>query len=833
MSTNQYYKKYASGGSFQNKKLDPGLTALQQRTQTQIKYLESQGRQITDQRNQHLEYLAKALDKEQDNREALYRFETEKQDVRRSALDQNHQTQINNLKLEAKEYENRSKMWAELSPTLSESFTKIATDVKGFIDTKNAIKEIKKHEADKTFGKMNTVHAKVIEKADVIGIANTQHAAYLEVARTGNPDAQVRLDYLSKVNQTRNPVLQEKLYQKIQEDFPGMETEFLSWLVYDAEIPVTKENVLSLYHFRAMEVMRQYGISPNSKVGFKLWRLFNSRGKTKEQQLTLQDRAYTIDKEVHDGGVNLVALSQPLSPADFEFNGYESAVKANDELANAEWIKIITNLNMKPIYTKNGFIEQDEPNTKDNIINWSVGLMVDYNDLDTFFEQIFGVNERNPDGFLIPGASRNSTKKTDRIFGKFPQTTKNEGLKAILAEEFSKQQKDVETQKAILNDGRLRERALPYLNKINSGYYKDNDEAFFNDWESQKGNKYSRDAFARLFGYKSDDINQDTLTSTIVQNYKAGNLAEVYTAWAARPNTEQVFNTYDPTSGQETKLNSLVRGLQDLAIAQGVPINKLDEKLKKYTSGLIDDIIERKDQAQTVHSSAQNMPDRALGYLLERFDENTGDAETRYAKAQEQLKEQLGISGVDVLKPTESGFRGSGQFRQKIGKSGTTNSVIFLAEAGQMFGDTSALEVDMVMEQTTDETRIADLTEFVRENIESDNPSISDQDIYKLVVHGTTSNPLLKHLMQDGHFTKSAGQTKTDFINSVQSLVDDKIVKQWGGENWCNHLSGKWSGIQTNDQRAIGVCARAIEYEFDTPAWKFLINPSLRDRLQR
>ena len=64
-------------------------------------------------------------------------------------------------------------------------------------------------------------------------------------------------------------------------------------------------------------------------------------------------------------------------------------------------------------------------------------------------------------------------------------------------------------------------------------------------------------------------------------------------------------------------------------------------------------------------------------------------------------------------------------------------------------------------------------------------------------------------------------------------LIKSTLIRQWGGEDWCNHILGAYSGTLTNDQKAIGVCARAIEHEFDTPAWEFLINPSLRDRLQK
>lgn len=45
-------------------------------------------------------------------------------------------------------------------------------------------------------------------------------------------------------------------------------------------------------------------------------------------------------------------------------------------------------------------------------------------------------------------------------------------------------------------------------------------------------------------------------------------------------------------------------------------------------------------------------------------------------------------------------------------------------------------------------------------------------------------------------------------------------------------MLGAYSGTLSNDQKAIGVCVKYIENQFETPAWEFLLNPSLQDRLQ-
>ena len=109
-------------------------------------------------------------------------------------------------------------------------------------------------------------------------------------------------------------------------------------------------------------------------------------------------------------------------------------------------------------------------------------------------------------------------------------------------------------------------------------------------------------------------------------------------------------------------------------------------------------------------------------------------------------------------------------------------------------------------------------------------PSISNEDLAELIKNGETDNRLLTHLMKKENLGKV---TKADFINSIKHMVDETLIFEWGGEDWCNYILGPAAGGLSNNQKAIGVCARAIEKQFDVPAWEFLINPSLKDRFKR
>ena len=813
MSTNKYYKKYASGGSFKNRQLNDGLRAMQQQTQIEIGGLQTQAEQLRQQRNEHMKSLDRKASKEADNRAELYKLEVElPYKLRGAALDRNHQTQIKSLQREAQEYKDRAKMWAQLTPTLSKTFAQLATDVETYINTKNAIKEFNIMDADGSIGRTEQLYAKVVNKADPIGIANTRFKEVSEVARTGNVDAKQRLDYLTNLNETRNPVLQQMIFNKIREDFAGIEQEFIGYLKKNG-VEITKNNALALYQFRAAEILRQYGISHKSKLGFKMMRLFSARGQTQEDQLTLKDDYKKYGDAAAKGYERIKSLTEPISPTDFPNKyQYDFAVRTQEEQRNAAWIDVVTNLNAMPVETKNGYKRPITVNTRDNIVNWAKDHIGAYQFVDDFLSEMFGVTENNPLGYLIPGAPRNSKKESDRIFGKFKL------LRGEMVELFEVKYAESEKVREKQTDTRNRIDASILQEKLNSGHYKNKPDEFWTDWENSNGNPHARQVFGDSLGYKGENINPNTLTSTIVQNYKAGNMKNVYSAWAGLPDTKQ-------------EIGFIVKDLQELATNQGVEVTQLDDEILKVVRSKIDLLIQRDNTNKTEHSTVVKKDKEALAFLLEHFrTNNVGTVFDRWEQAKAALDAKLGIVNGTPLPYDENGLRGSGEFLQKQGKSGATNQAIFVKDAGENFGNITGLEVELILEDTTGRNRLEKLKRIVTDDLTSNNPSISDQDIADLLRDGTTSNRLLNHLMKKENLKNT---TQTDFINSIKQTVDSTLIRQWGGEDWCNHILGAYSGNLTNDQKAIGVCARAIEHEFDTPAWEFLINPSLRDRLQK
>ncbi len=847
MSTNKYYKKYASGGRFQNRRIDDGTAAMEQQVKAELSGIRRAGEQVTKQRNQHLKSLDRKAQLEAENRRRVYEFEADISKTQQASEDRNHQSRLNSLKQEEAEYQKKAKMWADLSPTLTETFLGLANEVKTFHQTKKANEQFQKDLADGTIGKLMTTLDLATRNANLIDIANTQVKAAKGVAK-GDAAAQYNFDYITKVSLSNNPVYQELVFDHLERNINGNIDEFLNYINTQTKVKVNGQNVVALFQYRAAEQLRQYGVNHNSKLGVQVMRLYTSRAETMQQRLTLEDREYEIEKLNENFAKGLTVLSKgpvltdPPNPAALKL-----AKQANYEKMNSFYTQINANLIAKPVRNKNGLKVNESPNINSLYDAWAEDYMKHFAFFDDFVGVFYGKTEDNPYGYLIPEATRGSTKKTDYILGKHP-TKINE-----LAVKFDAIKKAADKAEDTRHDLKQQQDAQPFIDKLDTGYYKDKKDEFFTDWENNSGNPHIKDALGPYLGLKSDNLNENTINSTLVQTYKAGDFKGFYNSWAVLPDSEQSIGAGNVDPGT-SDMARRIKGLQELAIAEAVPLNKLDNKLRDYTKGKIEDVIKMTNRSQVAHSSAQGMPDRALAWLLEKYNSYPSGipASDKLRQAKTELESMLGIDGVDVVDPNDGGYRGVGEFRQKVGKSGTTNSVIFLSEAGKMYGDVSALEVDMEMERLSQgrreesslrEAKLNTLANFVYSKDGSQR--ITEAELDELSMTGETSNDLINHLMSK----EVLGDIPhDDFINKLletnptykELTPDQQILKKWGGNKWCTHMLGNTNPNVNNTKRAVlAACIQAIEAEFGTPddigknARTILLNRDIRNRLRQ
>ena len=821
MATSKYYKKYASGGNPRNRQISDGLRAMQIQSDQITRSLEKRRSEQKIQDTSLITDLTNKAKTEAKAREELYKLEVETpRKMRADALKRNNDTVQESLKRKANEYKNLAAVWGNLTPTLAKNFYALAQNAEEYINTTNAITEFNRMDAAGEVGSMMEVYGKAMDKADILGFSQKRAKALQNYTRTGDLNDKQIFNYLTDANEIRNPVLKNIIFLDLKKNFDGIETDFLNFLKTN-NIDVNKNNVLSHYQFRAMEFLKQYSIDPNSEIGFKVQRLFKAKGAIKEQQYTLGHEYEKHNNVINQSVKRIKALSgESFTAADFSTPTQFQKVKETfEKRKNAVWVDTIASLNARPILTRDGqYKQQVAPNTRANIVGWAKEQAKNYDNPTQYMEEIFGVTVDNPDGYLIPGADKDTPR--NRILGKFPNLRAE--MEAVFAEEYRENRRNQET----LTKARQGSDALQYQNKLDSGYYKANPDEFWTDWNASNGNPAARQVFAGSLGFNSKYVDEGTLTSTIVQNYKAGNMAEVYSAWAGLPDEEQ-------------EIGFIIKDLKELAEVKGLTVtkgkNSLDNYLKNLTQAQIDLVTSKGATDKTEHPTVQGVSEQALGFLLEEFRNNqSGSVSDRFDQAKAALEVKLGIVNGIPTPFDENGLRGSGEFLQKQGKSGATNQIIFVKNAGENFGNLSAFEIDLTLGDSKNSDRLTKLTSVVFDDVESNTPTVSDRDIYSLIKTGTTTNRLLKHLMKENVL---GGVTKTDFINTIKNTVqttaeNKKLVRQWGGEEWCNHMLGAYSGTLSNDQKAIGVCVKYIENQFETPAWEFLLNPSLQDRLQ-
>lgn len=816
MATKKYLTKYARG-SKQIPKLEDGLRAMQIQSQTQTQALEKRKNEQKLFDASYSTGLDRAAKAAEANRKLVRQIEVETPEkLRADALKRNNITQQNNFKVKIKEQQELAKTWGKLSPTLASNVQKAIGNAIDYFQTEAGIAEYESELADGTVGSINQVYQKAKSKVDFLDFSQQRFNAIQEYLKTGNIDEKQTFDYLTNVNETRNPVTREIFYLNHVKNFDGFERDFLKFAEQQG-IPVDKKSVVGLYQFRAQELMKQNGINPKSELGLKLQNLYRQKGFTAENQFTLGDDYEKQTQVINGFSERIKAISnEKFTRADFSSDAeYENVKKAFYNRKNALFVDTIASVNARPIQKRDGtYSKAVVPNTRANIVGWAKSEMDNYNDFQTYLEHVMGVTPESPNGYLIPGADKDTPK--NHILAKFPY------LKQELADDFAERFRKKEQDQNTLNKARLQNDALKYQQRMNDGYYKENPDAFFADWEASNGNQYARELFAGSLGFKSQYINAETLSSTIVQAYKNGDMRLVYHAWAALPDEQQ-------------KIGFIYDDLNGLAQAVGVQFEDLDDHIKKITDATIDEVEKDGILDKSAGPSASTMSDYMRSELLSRYAaDRSGTPSERYSRAKESIDKQLGYVNGVLVNFDKDGYRGSGLFKQKQGKSGATNRIIFTRFAGENFGNISSFEIDATLGDTKGQSRVNGLVDLVAADMGSNRPTINNTHLYNLLKTGKTNNALLNKLMDESVLQ---GVQKEDFVNTLKNTVDadartKKAVMQWGADKWCDEILGARAAGMSNDQKALQVCVNAIEAQFDMPAWEFLLNAKNREQLQ-
>lgn len=810
MATRKYFTRHAQG-SRQLPDIQSGLRAMQIQGDRQTKALAN----LRDQQRQadqaYITGIDRAAKLEEQNRKLVREIEVDiPEKLRANALKRNNDIQQQSFKTKIKEKQDLAKVWGALSPTLAANVQKAVGSTIKYAQTEAGIAEYNQRLRDGTIGSITKVHQKIKSDVDFQDQANQRFNAIDRSLKTGNPEDKQLYDYLSGVDKLRNPVAKEIFYLQHVKQFDGFERDFRAF-IDKRRIPFNKQTVVGLYQFRVHELMQQYGIDPNSEVGLKLQNFYRQKGFAAEHQLTLgaDYQAATQTLNSFNEKIRAISISNPTSLSGPELK------KSVYNRKNALFIDMISAANSRPIQNRDGSYSMPiVPNTRATIEGWGKSEALNYRNQQHYLEEVYGKTAENPLGYMIPGAEKDIP--TNRLFGKFPNLESR--ASEIYAEAWT-EQKNAEEK---LNKVRQQNDAVKYQQRMNEGYYKKNPDAFFEDWEATNGNPYAREIFAGSLGFKSQYIDEYTLTSSIVQNYRQGNIGLVYNAWAALPD-------------EQAKIGFIYNDINDLAVAEGVEFQDLDNKIKEYTKAEIEEVEKQGVLDKSDGPTAAHMADYMRSEILKRYvSDRKGTASDRYERAKESVRRELGYVNGTLGNFDADGYRGSGLFRQKQGKSGSTNKIIFTRFAGVNYGNISSFEIADTLGDTKGQTRVEGLVDLVAADMSSKTPTINNTHLYNLLATGKTNNRLLNKLMERSILK---GVQKEDFVNTLKNTVDadartKKAVMQWGGDKWCDKLLGPTAAGLSNDQKALQVCVNAIEAQFDTPAWKFLLDAKNREQLQ-
>lgn len=808
-------QRYGKGGRFGGTQISrAGISAIAEQSKTTTDALKEQARQQKEIDQTTIAGMDRRNKLMQKNAEEIYKLETDAPyKARMNALKTNAEVQIKSYKDQAAEYDRLAGVWGKLSPTLAKNFQSLAQNTEDYIATTRAIDEFNTLASDGTLDKIKYTYNRVGQSSALDDAAN-QQSKLVEQALGGDLEAEQEFDYMGQVLKTRNPVLQKLFFNDIKTNFDSIEQDMLA----SVEGDIDKFTATRLYQTRALQILNRLGINPKSETGFKVQELFRQKGLVKESQLSLEQQFMDRTKVI-DGGLNQI----------------EAALEAgNYAEANAQFKIILNNVYALPVKSQDGtYSRKVTLNKADEFYAWAESLVGDSRFAGEagwikFKKVVLGIDENNEYGYEITGATGNKNAKHNHIIGKHPN------FLIGLREKWEKA--DSANTKAIehVNDRRLQAEARQYIDKLDNGEYFNPDRSlkqeFYSDWKKTNGNKYAREAFAELIGYDSENVDENTFNSTLLQAYRNGDLMATYMTWAVDYNDD------------EQEIGFVMRDLQGLAQAKGTEVKGLDEKLLPFFEKKLAKVLGADSLEDVMDESSTDKAREMLGATLAVFAETAGSSksiEERYNDAVSVVDVLLGIdSKTGTAIPFDNkGYRGEGAFKQKRTKEG---KVLFVRDSGVVFSNITSIEINDRLtgrfgNELKGENRQTALMNLISEQVKDGN--VSTDDFYNFINGQPQNNRFLNHIESDQLGDVNGVKLKNAIKSKLNTKASQKKTAiQWGAAEWCDyHLGPTADGVYGKDlsKQAFGVCMEALKKDAAVQGvelYQLLLNKQIRDK---
>ena len=808
-------QRYGKGGRFGGTQISrAGISAIAEQSKTTTDALKEQARQQKEIDQTTIAGMDRRNKLMQKNAEEIYKLETDAPyKARMNALKTNAEVQIKSYKDQAAEYDRLAGVWGKLSPTLAKQFQSLAQNTEDYIATTRAIDEFNTLASDGTLDKIKYTYNRVGQSSALDDAAN-QQSKLVEQALGGDLEAEQEFDYMGQVLKTRNPVLQKLFFNDIKTNFDSIEQDMLA----SVEGDIDKFTATRLYQTRALQILNRLGINPKSETGFKVQELFRQKGLVKESQLSLEQQFMDRTKVI-DGGLNQI----------------EAALEAgNYAEANAQFKIILNNVYALPVKSQDGtYSRKVTLNKADEFYAWAESLVGDSRFAGEagwikFKKVVLGIDENNEYGYEITGATGNKNAKHNHIIGKHPNFLI--GLREKWENADSANTKAIEH----VNDRRLQAEARQYIDKLDNGEYFNPDRSlkqeFYSDWKKTNGNKYAREAFAELIGYDSENVDENTFNSTLLQAYRNGDLMATYMTWAVDYNDD------------EQEIGFVMRDLQGLAQAKGTEVKGLDEKLLPFFEKKLAKVLGADSLEDVMDESSTDKAREMLGATLAVFAETAGSSksiEERYNDAVSVVDVLLGIdSKTGTAIPFDNkGYRGEGAFKQKRTKEG---KVLFVRDSGVVFSNITSIEINDRLtgrfgNELKGENRQTALMNLISEQVKDGN--VSTDDFYNFINGQPQNNRFLNHIESDQLGDVNGVKLKNAIKSKLNTKASQKKTAiQWGAAEWCDyHLGPTADDVYGKDlsKQAFGVCMEALKKDAAVQGvelYQLLLNKQIRDK---
>ena len=303
----EFYKPSSRRGKFQRQNIGSDVDQIRRQSETITNAIKEQAIRKAEYGNKHLAAL-KGIDRNQaENQNILTRIRNKKFRTGIEAIEKRKQNESDALRAQADELDKDRLLWKEFTQRGASQLGQAAEDLYRFADIIDANRRLKDfYESDKSqkflLNKRNAVNGELseIEKQRQLAFQKGDFKEGRAYTGLFGESIDAYADGMA------NKIIKEiKLYESGFKNFLNRVDENGTPI-----LKVNKDTVQGLWEDHAIEIMRHYGINPNTAGGYKIFQAFQKIGVT-EAKAEFDRVQFEIDDRKLNKDLDLI-LESPL-----------------------------------------------------------------------------------------------------------------------------------------------------------------------------------------------------------------------------------------------------------------------------------------------------------------------------------------------------------------------------------------------------------------------------------------------------------------------------------------------------------------------------------------